>query len=102
MRYDRDLWLMATALVENNGRGAVGLAVGKIKSLHQAGDEDGAIARELAAIEKINEQIDVTQSAAWPDYGRVARAPALADDAGSALAFSGRPSQTSAIRKCEL
>ena len=42
MRYDRDLWVMAAALVERNGAGAVGVAVGKIKSLHDAGDDDGA------------------------------------------------------------
>jgi len=58
MRYDRDLWLMATALVENNGRAAVGLAVGKIKSLHQAGDEDGAFlwADVLCAVTQLLQQ----------------------------------------------
>jgi hypothetical protein len=42
MRYDRDLWIMAASLVERNGDGAVAMAVGKIKSLHDAGDDDGA------------------------------------------------------------
>ena len=42
MRYDRDLWVMAAALVERNGAAAVSVAVGKIKSLHDAGDDDGA------------------------------------------------------------
>jgi hypothetical protein len=49
---------MATALVENNGRGAVGLAVGKIRSLHQAGDEDGAFlwADVLCAVTQLLQQ----------------------------------------------
>jgi hypothetical protein len=42
MRYDRDLWAMAAALVDRNGDDAVGVAVGKIKSLHDAGDDEGA------------------------------------------------------------
>ncbi len=42
MRYDRDLWVMAASLVERDGPAAVAIAVGKIKSLHDAGDDDGA------------------------------------------------------------
>ena len=58
MRYDRDLWLMATQLIERNGNGAVGLAVGKIKSLHQAGDEAGAFlwADVLCAVTELLQQ----------------------------------------------
>jgi hypothetical protein len=58
MRYDRDLWLMATQLIESNGHAAVGLAVGKIKSLHQAGDEDGAFlwADVLCAVTQLLQQ----------------------------------------------
>ena len=42
MRYDRDLWAMAAALVDRDGDEAVGIAVDKIKSLHDAGDDEGA------------------------------------------------------------
>jgi len=58
MRYDRDLWLMATTLVERNGRHAVGVAVGKIKSLHQEGDEAGAFlwADVLCAVTQLLQQ----------------------------------------------
>jgi hypothetical protein len=58
MRYDRDLWLMATALVERSGQRAVGLAVGKIKSLHQEGDEAGAFlwADVLCAVTQLLQQ----------------------------------------------
>jgi hypothetical protein len=58
MRYDRDLWLVATGLVERNGRRAVGVAVGKIKSLHQEGDKAGAFlwADVLCAVTQLLQQ----------------------------------------------
>jgi hypothetical protein len=58
MSYDRNLWLMATALIERNGRHAVGVAVGKIKSLHREGDEDGAFlwADVLCAVTQLLQQ----------------------------------------------
>jgi hypothetical protein len=58
MRYDRDLWLMATALVEHNGPSAVGVAVGKIRSLNQEGDADGAFvwADVLCAVTQLLQQ----------------------------------------------
>jgi hypothetical protein len=58
MRYDRDLWVMAASLVERNGAAAVGLAVGKIKSLHDAGDDDGAFvwADVLCAVTQLLQQ----------------------------------------------
>lgn len=58
VRYDRDLWLMATALVETQGAGAIATAVGKIKALHDEGDEDGAFvwADVLCAVTQLLDQ----------------------------------------------
>ena len=58
MRYDRELWLMATALVEKQGADAVAIAVGKIKALHHEGDEDGAFvwADVLCAVTQLLKQ----------------------------------------------
>jgi hypothetical protein len=58
MRYDRDLWVMAAALVERNGDAAVGVAVGKIKALHDAGDDEGAFvwADVLCAVTQLLQQ----------------------------------------------
>ncbi len=58
MRYDRDLWLMATALVERNGKSAVRVAVGKIRSLKREGDADGAFmwADVLCAVTQLLQQ----------------------------------------------
>jgi hypothetical protein len=58
MRYDRDLWAMAAALVDRNGDAAVGVAVGKIKTLHDAGDDQGAFvwADVLCAVTQLLQQ----------------------------------------------
>jgi hypothetical protein len=58
MRYDRDLWLMATALVERNGKSAIAVAVGKIRMLNREGDADGAFvwADVLCAVTQLLQQ----------------------------------------------
>ncbi len=58
MRYERSLWAMAAALVDRDGEAAVGVAVGKIKSLHDAGDDEGAFvwADVLCAVTQLLQQ----------------------------------------------